>query len=302
MARLYDHLKTIFFALIIIQIAPPIIRNIIHQYGAIIEPQTKVACINVKGILYDSTYYRKHLKKYFEDASIKAILLKIESAGSAAGTAEAIAQEISFLKKEYPKPIIALSENLCCSGAYYIASATDWIICAPSTIVGSIGSSIPYQFKINEALEKLNIKYTNITSGAYKGSTDPFTAGTPEQTAMLQSVSDASYATFAHHVATHRKKLVLEEKNTWANGKIFSGTQAQTMLLIDELGSQSVAEKKIRELAIIEGKIQWVQPESKNAILEWIHPSDESQEVSSTLEDSLHTFFSVIEQRYFHYS
>lgn len=301
MASLSDHLKTVFFALIIIQLAPPIIRNIVRQYGAIMEPQTKVACISLKGVLYDSTSYRKHLKKYFEDSSIKAILLKIESPGSAAGTAEAIAHEISFLKKEYAKPIITLSENLCCSGAYYIASATDWIICAPSTIVGSVGSTIPYQFKVNEALEKLNIKYTSITSGAYKGATDPFIAGTPEQVAMLQGLSDSCYTNFVQHVANNRKKLSVEEKNSWANGKVFSGTQAQSLYLIDEIGSQSTAEKKIKELAIVEGKISWVQPEYRNSILEWIHPTDESSEMN-TLEDSLHTFFSVIEQRYFHYS
>lgn len=297
MANFSEHIKTLFFVLIILQIAPPIIRNLGQQYMSLLEPQTQVAYLPIKGILYDSAYYRKYLKKYFEDSSIKAILLHIESPGAAAGTAEAIAQEISYLKKENPKPIITRTENICTSGAYYIGANTDWIIALPSTLIGSIGSSIPYQFKVNEALDQLKIKYNKITSGVFKSSTDPFVATTPEQVAMLQDLCDSSYANFVEHVSKHRQKVTLETANNWANGKIFSGLQAEKLNLIDQIGSQSAAEKKIRELAIIEGKITWVQPETKGNLFQALFGGEQT-ELQGGLESAVHTVCSIIEQRY----
>jgi protease IV len=266
MASFSESLKNVFFLLVIVQVAPPIVKNIVRQYGNILEPKTKVGYLPIKGVLYNSTYYQKHLKSMFENNEIKAIVLKIESPGGASGTAEAIANEIAWFKKEYPKPIITLSENICTSGGYYIAASTDFIITEASTIVGSIGTVLLYQFKLNELLDKLHIKYNNVATGAYKTSTDPFIPSSPEQVKLLQAVTDASYENFIAHINKCRPKLLLQESKTWADGKVFSGVQALQQGLIDAIGSISTAENKIKELAIIEGSIEWIKPEKNITI------------------------------------
>jgi len=267
MATFFDYLKNIFLIILILQIAPPLVRNIIQQYSKMLEPQTKIGYITIKGFLCDSQYYVRYLKKFFSNDDIKAILLRIDSPGGAAGSSEAIAHEIDILKKEHPKPVITLTENICTSGAYYIASSTDYIIAAPSTLVGSIGTSIPYQFKIKDILEKLDIKYYSITAGKYKNTTDPLVEMTSEKKALLQELADDSYQNFLQYVTNNRSQLSLDEADTWANGKIFTGNLAHKHKLIDKLGSLSDAISIIKERAIVEGEIEWIKPEKSSSLL-----------------------------------
>ena len=78
MAKLFDYVKNIFFILIILQIAPSIIKSISKQYGSIWKVQTKVGVLPIKGVISDGTHYIKQLRKFFENEEIKAIVLKIE--------------------------------------------------------------------------------------------------------------------------------------------------------------------------------------------------------------------------------
>lgn len=260
MAKLSDYLKNLFFIIILLQIAPPILQSLKKQYIDTLEPKSRVGYIQLSGVMGDSSYATKWLKKFFKEPSIKAILLKIESAGSTAGTAEAIANEIEILKKEYPKPIITLSENICTSGAYMIAAATDYIIATPSSLLGSIGTTIANQFKVKDFLEQYKIQYESIKTGEYKDSTNPFTNPTPEQRAHLEGITQDSYQTFIEHVAKNRKKIALAKAPEWANGKLFTGKQALKIGLLDEIGSLSNAISHLKKVAMIEDRIEWIKP------------------------------------------
>lgn len=286
MATFSDYVKNIFLILLILSFAPALIKSFKKQYFDFLKSKTQVAYLPITGIVYDSSYYSKYLKKFFKNKDIKAILLKIESPGSAAGSAEAIANEIELLKKEYPKPIITLTENLCTSGAYYIACTTDYIIAPPSAFVGSIGTQIPYLFKLKDFIEHYKIHYEVIKAGEYKTATDPFTQLTPEQTTYLQTLVNDSYQNFLEHTARHRPKLLLANASTWADGKLFTGRQALQLGLIDEVGSRSNAIAKIKELGIIEDKIEWIEPAKEGSIFSRLFSSSDSfdtSEISSVL-------------------
>lgn len=287
----FDYLKNIFIILIFLQIAPVLVKNIKKQYSKLLSPRTHVGLIKIKGVLYNSNRYNKYLNKYFKDEYIKAILLKIDCPGSSAGTSQAIFNEIQALKKEYDKPIIALVENICASGGYYIASATDYIITPQSAIIGSIGSSFQFLFQLKEFMEQFKIKYKPIVAGKYKDSTDPFTDMTPEQEIMLQSVLDSSYDQFSKDVAKNRK-LSLKDKNKWAEGKIFTGTQALKLGLVDAIGSAYHATKKIKEMAMIKEDILWIKPPSRAGLLKWLgqDPPDENS-MFSAFAHKLYSFF-----------
>jgi len=278
----FDYLKNIFIVLIFLQIAPALVKNIKKQYGKMLSPRAHVGLIRVRGVLHNSDRYNKYLNKYFKDKNIKAILLKIDCPGSSAGTAQAIYNEIQSLKKKYDKPIITLVENICASGGYYIASSTDAIITPASSLVGSIGSAFQFLFQLKDFMEQYKIKYKPIVAGKYKDTTDPFTDMTPEQEKMLQSVLDSSYDQFTQDVAKNRK-LSLKDKGKWADGKIFTGSQALKLGLVDTIGSAYDAVKKIKDMAMIKDDIIWIKPPKRSGLFRWFgqDPPDEDSMFSA---------------------
>lgn len=278
---LFDYLKNLFFFLIFLQIMPPLVESIQKQYGKYLSPRTKVAVLPISGVLYDSSYCNKQLNAFFKNNEIKAILLKIDCSGSAAGTGQAIQNELIQLKKQYHKPVIALVENVCASGGYYIASACDYIIAPGASLVGSIGVTVPYFFQLRKFIEQFNINYVPLKAGKYKNTTDPFVDITPEETELLQSVLNDSYQQFAADVARNRN-LPLSTMSTWAEGKLFSGQQALKLGLIDELGSAFNATNVIKTKAIIEGDIEWVKPPNKKSFFN-LFGTDDNDDTDTTM-------------------
>jgi len=279
--KLGEFLKTLFFMLILLQFAPPIIKNMKKQYENIIMPKEKIGLITIKGILYKSDRINKYLNKYFKDPTIKAILLKMDCPGGASGTAQSIYHEIQNLKNKHKKPIVTLVENICASGGYYIACATDHIITAPSAIIGSIGVSFQYLFQLREFIEQFKIKYKAVTAGKYKSTTDPFTDMTPDQEKQLQMVLDDSYDQFVSDVSKNRR-LPLKTKENWAEAKLFNGNQALKLGLVDKIGSPFVATEVIRDKAQIdvEKEIEWVKPPKKTGLAQFFGGTEEDDDNS----------------------
>jgi protease IV len=265
----YLSLKNIFFFVLILQFAPFFLRSLKTHVGQLLGIHKQMACLLVKNTIGSSSYWTKHLKLYFKDKAIKAILLKIDSPGGAAGSCEAIAHELLVLKGKYPKPIISLSENCCASGAYYIAAATDYIISAPSTLIGSIGVTIPYQFRFHDFLSQHHIGYETIDAGKYKSVGDPFARHSSDHTKLLESVVKDSYDNFMKHVSDHRPLAKMNKVDLWAEGKIFTGQQAQALGLIDQIGgwSDAVAQLKARVGMAEDDKIDWVIPHATSSWL-----------------------------------
>lgn len=286
MNQFLNVIKNIFIVLIIVNITPNLIVGIKDQYFAFLTPRTKIAVINIDSLIDSSEPYTEHLRDYFKDHEIKALLLKIESQGGIPGSCQSIFNEIQYLKKKYPKPILVITENMCASGAYYIACACDSIIASPACIIGSIGARFTTFFDTKKFLQQHNIEPYTIASGAYKGAMNPFETPTPEQQAMLQDVSNNTYEQFAHDVAIARK-LSFAQKETWADGKIFTGQQALKIGLIDQLGSYSTVLEKIHAVAPIEGEIQWIKPNNEK----WLGWSDIIKKmVQGGIESSLIKF------------
>lgn len=276
-----DLLKNLFFILVIVQLAPRLIKNIGHHYRFFIEHRTKVAVVPIKGILYDSEPYCRLLQKLFKDTAIKAILITMECPGGASGTSQSIYSELKALKATYPKPVVVLVENICASGGYNIACACDHIVAPGSAIIGSIGTSLPYLFNVKDLLEQFKIKYTPIKAGSFKNVTNPFVDMTAEETSMLQNLANDSYEQFILEVSEQRK-LSLAKVKEWADGKIFTGKQAKALGLIDEIGSLTNAIKAIQQKAMFEGAIEWIREPRKISFWNFFSGLDGEQQESST--------------------
>ncbi len=292
----FDYLKNIFFLLILLQITPSILESIRKQYGRYLEPRTSVGVLSIKGVLYDSSYYSKHLQRFFKEDSIKAILLKMECPGSASGTGYALFNEIQTLKQEYQKPIIVLVENICASGGLWIACAADYIIAPSTALIGSIGVYFPYLFQLKNFIEDYKIRYESVKAGTYKTVADPFVDITPEERALLQSVLDDTYQQFTQSIAKTRK-LPITTVTEWADGKIFTGSQAHKLGLIDEIGSAQNAIKVIKEKALIEGEIEWVHPPKNGGFLSKIFGGGQTDDDSSMFTSLINTLWNFVETR-----
>lgn len=288
MSKLTKFLSTTMLVLFFISIAPQLIKNIKNNYQDALKPHIDVATITINRDIKDTENINKLINRYFKDDKIKAILFEIDSPGGYAGSSQAIFNEIQCLKKDYPKPTLTLTTNTCCSGAYYIACASDHIVATPSAIVGSIGTTISF-FNVSELLKKYNINYNNKSSGAYKTVGSPFLPNSLEQEKMLQELSDNCYSHFTNDVASCRKLLSLKDADKWANGRVFTGEQALKLGLIDELGSKYNVIKKIKELAQIKDdeEINWVKEAEPNVITKFLNNKAATNLTTETMIDAV---------------
>lgn len=232
---LLNPLKTVFFLIIILYTAPFFIEGIKKQYISFLEPRAPIGILSIIKPLHSASRPTEQLHSFFKDPAIKGVIIKIDCADIAPGTSQTIFHDIRQLKKEYPKPIIALVENMCFSGSYLIATACDSIIAPESALVGNIGQSFS-----NWSIKKI--------------STDNDTA--------FNSLENESYQQLTKQIALSRK-LSLTTTHNWAEGKLFTGTQAISLGLINEIGSLCTAIKNIKEKALIEGEIELIERHEK---------------------------------------
>ena len=294
MSKINDYLKTAIMGLIIIQIAPSIIFNIQNKWNHSLQPRNKIGYICINGSIENSSSYRKNLTDYFKDSSIKAILLKIESGGGAAGTCQALAFDIENLKKEFPKPIIAYTENMCASGAYEIAAATDYIVATGSAVIGSIGARIMPIFKVQEFIKQHNVSCEEIAAGSCKNALSSFSNLTDEQRTMLQSLADNTYQQLSKEIASKRH-LQLNKIEQWGCGKVFTGQQAYDLKLVDAIGSKTTAINLIKKNIIpSDRQIEWITPPAKSSFAMFWSDNEDDDDCDAIETSIWDSFFSAL--------
>jgi len=191
---------------------------------------------------------REQLGRAEKDVVVKAIVLRIESPGGAVAPCQQILGEIERVKET--KPIVVSMENIAASGGYYISTKADKIVALPGTLTGSIGviSQIP---NVEGLYEKLGIKMQTFKGGKYKDMYSGLRELTPEEAEIMQRMTDEYYEQFVEVVAEGRG-LSNEEVRSLATGQLYTGTEAQRLGLVDELGGLDTAIDLAAELAGVE--------------------------------------------------
>ena len=212
----------------------------------------KVGVIRIEGVITDSRETIEELRRFRDNPSIKAVVLRIDSPGGGVVPSQEIHAELLKARKDGRLKVVASMGNLAASGGYYIAVATDKIVANPGTLTGSIGVIMELA-NVKGLLEKFGVQSVVIKSGRHKDMASPFRAMTPEDRALLQTVLDDVHAQFIDAVATGRS-LQLEQVKTLADGRIFTGKQAQTVNLVDELGDLHDAIQLAARLVGISGE------------------------------------------------
>ena len=212
----------------------------------------KVALIRIEGVILDSRETIQELRRYRENPTVKAIVLRIDSPGGGVVPSQEIFAEVRKTRADGKLKLVASMGNLAASGGYYIAAATDKIVANPGTLTGSIGVIMELA-NVKGLLDKIGVQSVVIKSGRYKDMASPFRAMTEEDRTLLQGVLDDVHAQFIEAVATGRA-LNVEQVKGMADGRIFTGRQAKSVSLVDELGDLQDAIKLAAELVGISGE------------------------------------------------
>jgi protease-4 len=194
----------------------------------------KIALVEINGVIEESNDVVRQIKKYQDDNSIKALVLRIESpGGGVAASQEIYEQLLRFRDKD--KAIVVSMGSIAASGGYYVACAADTILANPGTVTGSIGVILSYLVYKN-LMDKVGLEMQVIKSGELKDVGNPARQLTPKERAMLQSVIDDTYDQFVGVVA-ERRSMDIDDVKKLADGSIFTGNQALDNGLVDKLGT-----------------------------------------------------------------
>jgi len=206
----------------------------------------KIALVEINGVIEESNDVVRQIKKYQDDNSIKALVLRIESpGGGVAASQEIYEQLLRFRDKD--KAIVVSMGSIAASGGYYIACAADTILANPGTVTGSIGVILSYLVYKN-LMDKVGLELQVIKSGELKDVGNPARQLTPRERAMLQSVIDDTYDQFVGVVA-ERRSMDIDDVKKLADGAIFTGNQALNNGLVDKLGTLEDAISLAGEMA-----------------------------------------------------
>jgi len=176
------------------------------------------------------------LTSAFENEHSAGVILQINSPGGSPVQAGMMNDEIHRLRKLYPnKPFYVVVEDICASGGYYVAVASDQILVDKASLVGSIGV-IMEGFGFTGLMDKLGVTRRMITSGSNKGMLDPFSKENPQQVEMVKTMIDEIHQQFISVVKEGRGARLKDTPELFS-GRIWNGEQAVKIGLVDGYGT-----------------------------------------------------------------
>ncbi|HLL19633.1 MAG TPA: S49 family peptidase, partial [Rubrivivax sp.] len=191
------------------------------------------------------------LKTAFEDNGAQALVLRINSPGGSPVQSGIVYDEIKRLKAKHKKKVYAVVEEVCASGAYYIAAAADEIYVDKASIVGSIGVLMD-GFGFTGTMQKLGVDRRLLTAGQNKAMLDPFSPVDPKHQALAQAMIDQIHRQFVAVVKEGRGKRLKETPETFS-GLFWNGEEAVRQGLADGVGNLDfVARELVKAEEIID--------------------------------------------------
>lgn len=238
-----------------------ILRLIHPSQGDLFPPEHGIGVIELKGVMISAEEVLADLADFRNDDAVKAVIIRIDTPGGAVGAAQEIFTDIQRTAKI--KPVVASMASVAASGGYYAALGANSIYANPGTMTGSIGVIIEFA-NLEKIFDKVGYQTEVIKSGVNKDIGSMARAMTPEERSLLQATVDDVYLQFIQAVAACRK-MDLDAVRPLADGRIFTGSQALELGLIDQLGNFTDAIEQAMELAGLKGEEpNLIYPEAKN--------------------------------------
>jgi len=174
----------------------------------------------------------KEIRELRNDESVKAVVLRVNSPGGSATASEQILREVQLTKQK--KPVIISMGNYAASGGYWISTYGDRIFAEPNTVTGSIGV-FGLLFNVGEISKQNGITWDTVKTGNLADAQTISRPKTPQELAIYQKSVDQVYNQFLSKV-TESRKLSRTKVEEIAQGRVWSGKEAQELGLVDELG------------------------------------------------------------------
>ena len=184
------------------------------------------------------------LQNAFEDERTQGVILRINSPGGSPVQAGIIYDEIRRLREKHPKtPLYAVVEDVCASGGYYVAAATDQIYVDKASVLGSIGVLMD-GFGFTGSMDKLGIERRLLTAGENKGFLDPFSPQEPKHKEHAQVLLNDIHRQFIDVVRKGRGKRLKETPELFS-GLMWTGAQSVELGLADGFGNVDYVAREV---------------------------------------------------------
>lgn len=218
------------------------------------------------------------LKRVAEEGKAKALVLRINSPGGSAFLSEAIWHEMRRLKKKMP--VVVSMGDLAASGGYYVASAADAIVASPMTLTGSIGifGIIP---DASALAQRLGLSMDVVKTSPYAGVLDASFFGfqlqglSPEARSAVQRMVERGYRTFLSRVSEGRD-MPVDSVDKVGQGRVWLGSKAKELGLVDELGGLDTAIQLAAKLAGISKNYRVNYGETSRSLWDQLFSSETS--------------------------
>ena len=196
-----------------------------------------VARVRVTGVIDDNRKLVEAISAVAKDESAKAMVVIINSPGGAVFASEALYDAIAIVALK--KPVVAVMGSVAASGGYMAAVAAPRIYAGDSTLTGSIGVRLSH-YELSSLFGKIGVNPETLTSGAMKDQPSEAHPMSAEGRVILQALVMDLYDQFVEKVAAGRKMLPVTVREL-ADGRVYSGRQAQKLGLVDAIGGESEA-------------------------------------------------------------
>ncbi len=196
------------------------------------------------------TAFARELRALREDESVAAVVLRVNSPGGSASASEEILRELRLLREV--KPVVVSLGSYAASGGYWIAAYGDRVFAESTTVTGSIGV-FGVQFDIQKLGENLGLTWDRVQTGEKAGLLTAARPKSPAELAVFQRLVDRTYDEFLQRVSEGRG-LEKNVVHALAQGRVWSGSQALALGLVDQRGGLSPAIAHAAQMAGIEGE------------------------------------------------
>ncbi|WAK00725.1 S49 family peptidase [Methylobacter sp. YRD-M1] len=234
--------------------------NIMEDMSGDIEEHTAV--IDIVGMIAEDKDANadsiiKSLKNAVKDKNTKGIILHANSPGGSPVQSSYVYDEIRRIKKEHPDlPIYTVVSDICASGCYYIASASDKIFVNQASLIGSIGVLMD-GFGFVNVMEKLGVERRLLTAGTHKAMLDPFSPPKEDETRYMQGLLDQVHQQFIGAVKAGRGDRLKDAPELFS-GLVWTGEEGVKLGVADAFGNDDYVAK---EVIGVENKVDFTQQE-----------------------------------------
>jgi len=225
----------------------------------------RVAIVQLEGLIADVDDLVRDLKAYRDNPAVRAVVIRINSPGGVVAPTQELHGALQRVRQA-GKPVVASLGAVAASGGYYVAVAADRIYANPGTLTGSIGV-IMQLANVNALLKKVGVDYVVVKAGEFKDIGSIARPISAEERRVLQALLDDIHGQFIAAVAAGRK-LPRGEVLGFADGRIFSGTQAKDLRMVDALGSLEDAVDAAAALAGLPKPPRVIGPRRKFSVID----------------------------------